>query len=134
MPIKYKIFPDKKFVYALGIGEITYDDLFHHIDKLATDPDYTPPMKKLVDYRNSTLSRLSTEESIRISDRKAQLIKAFKDEKCAFVIKSNLDFGMTRFHGLHIEESGITTNVFRNMEDALEWLEVDLDENEIITG
>lgn len=134
MPIKYIIFPDRNLVYALGIDEVTYDDLSHHIEELSTDPKYMSPMKKIVDYRNSTLSKLSTEESIKISKRKTQLIEIFKNEQCAFVAKSDLDFGMTRLHGAHIDGTGITTNVFRNLADALIWLEVNLDENEINFG
>ena len=134
MPIKYKIFQNRKLVYALGIGEVTYDDLLLHIEELAADPKYISPMKKLVDYRNSSLSSLSTENSIKITKKKAQLSETFKNEHCAFVTNSDLDFGMTRFHGAHIDGSGITTNFFRNFEDALAWLEVDLDENEIDFG
>ena len=78
MPIKYKIFQNRKLVYALGIGEVTYDDLLLHIEELAADPKYISPMKKLVDYRNSSLSSLSTENSIKITKKKAQLSETFK--------------------------------------------------------
>lgn len=134
MPIKYKIFPNRNLVYALGIGEVTYDDLLLHIEKLAVDPKYISPMKKIVDYRNSTLAKLSTEDSIKITKRKAQLIETFKNEKCAFVAKSDLDFGMTRLHGAHIDGLGVETNVFRNLKEALVWLGVDLEETEIDLG
>ena len=133
MPIKYKVFQDRKLVYALRIDQITFQDLLLHFKELADDPEYRPPMKKLVEYRNSTLALLSTEESIKATQKKTQLIDAFKDEKCAFITKSGLDFGMTRVHEGHIqlETAGITTNIFHNFEDALAWLEVDLRENEI---
>lgn len=134
MPIKYKIFQNRNLVYALGIGEITYDDLLRHIEELSTDPKYVSPMKKIVDYRNSTLVKLKTEESIRITNKKNKLIETFKNEKCAFVTNSDLDFGMTRMHGTHIDSTGITTQVFRSFEDALAWLEVDLEDNEIELG
>ena len=134
MPIKYKIFQDRDLVYALGIGEVTYEDLLLHIEELAADPKYISPMKKLVDYRNSSLSSLSTENSIKITKKKALLYETFKNEKCAFVTTSDLDFGMTRLHGAHIEDSGIMTNVFRNFEEALAWLQVVINENEINWG
>jgi hypothetical protein len=134
MPIKYKIFQDRKLIYARGIGKIAYDDLLLHFEKLAADPKYISPMKKLVDYRTSTLSTLSTKESIKVTEKKAQLIETFKNEKCAFLTKSDLDFGMTRFHEAHIDDSSIMTYSFRNIEDALAWLEVDLEENEIYLG
>jgi hypothetical protein len=134
MPIKYKIFQDKKLVYALGVGDITYDDLVLHIEELASEPKYIPPMKKLVDYRNANLSTLSTEDSTKITKKKALLIDNFTNEKCAFVTKRDLEFGMLRFHEAQIDGSGIITNVFRNLEDALVWLQVKLDENEMDLG
>ncbi len=136
MPIKYRIFQDRKLVYALSVDKITYQDLILHLEELAANPEYLSPMKKLVDYRNSTLTTLSTEESIKVTKKKVQLTETFKNEKCAFVTKSDLDFGMTRFHQSHIEieDSGIMTCAFRNFEDALAWLEVDLKESEIDLG
>ncbi len=134
MPIKYKIFQDRKLVYVLGIGEIIFDELLLHIEELATDPKYISPMKKLVDYRNSTLSSLSTEETIKFANKKTQFIETFKNEKCAIVTKSDLNFGMTRLHFAHLHNVDIMTNVFRNIEDALSWLQIDLEENEINLG
>lgn len=133
MPVKYKIFESRKLVYAVGVGEVTYDDLMRHFDELAADSKYISPMKKLVDYRKSTLSSLSLEESKKITKKKVQLVEKFKNEKCAFVATSELDFGMTRFHETHIDGSSITTNVFHTIEDALSWLEVDITVDEGIT-
>lgn len=38
MPLKYKIFQNRKLVYVLGIGEVSYEDLLLHIKELAADP------------------------------------------------------------------------------------------------
>ena len=134
MPIKYKIFPDKKIVYALGTGEITFNDLLLHIEELAKDPNYKAPMKKIVGYRNSTLSKLTTEEANKFTNKKSQLKDIFQNEMCAFVTHADLDFGLSRVHGAHIESSNITTNVFRSIEDAFIWLGVELEEKEIKIG
>ncbi len=134
MPIKYKIFQNRKLVYALGNGKITFDELLQHIEELAADPQYKPPMKKIVDYRNATLFGLSIEEANKFTIKKVQLVEIFNNETCAFVMNSDLDFGMSRAHEAHFENSDITTNVFRNMEEALSWLQVDLDKDEMNLG
>ena len=46
---------------------------------------------------------------IKITKRKTQLIDIFQNEKCAFVAQNDLDFGMTRLHGAHIDGSGISS-------------------------
>lgn len=134
MSIKYKIFQNRKLVYAVGEGEIKFDDLLDHYEDLSNNPKYIPPMKKLVDYRNATLVELSIDQAHQITKKKIQLKGKFKNEICAFVTKTDLDFGMSRMHGAQLESSDITTNVFRNIEDALSWLHVDLDEIEIDFG
>jgi hypothetical protein len=131
MPIVYRIFQDRKLVYAVGIDKVTYEDILLHIEQLSVDQEYIPPMKKLVDYRNTTLCNLSTENSKKIAEKKAQLVEKFRNEICAFVTKDDFSYGMVRFHGAHIDDSVITTNAFRNIDDALSWLQVNLDENEM---
>jgi len=134
MPIKYKILKNRKFVYAVGEGQISFDDLLQHVNELAEDPKYVSPMKKLVDYRNATIANLTTEEANKFTDKKAQHIDIFRNEMCAIVTDKDLDFGMSRVHGAHIESSNIDTSVFRTIKDALLWLQVDIDEIEINFG
>jgi hypothetical protein len=126
MPFNYRIFDDIKLVYVKGEGNITFDDLMHHINELASDPHYVAPMKKLVDLRVATKANLTIAEEQKFADRKSCLIEKFRDEMCAFVTASDLDFGMSRTHGAIISSTGITTNVFRNLEGALAWLDVDI--------
>jgi hypothetical protein len=134
MSIKYKIFPKRKLVYAVGKGPIQFDDLMAHIDEIACNPEYTPPMKKIVDYRNATIEKLSSDQANQFTEKKSQLKSKFKDETCVLVTETDLNFGMSRMHGTHIETSNIKTNVFRNIEDALSWLQVNLDESEMELG
>ncbi|MBU0731194.1 MAG: hypothetical protein KKA70_15795 [Proteobacteria bacterium] len=131
MPIKYTIIEGKKLVLAVGQGLINFDDLARHIDTLAHDPKYISPMKKLVDYRNASLVELKREEAYMFTQKKAQLKDKFANEMCAIITKNDLDFGTSRVHGARIEASDIHTNVFRNIKDALKWLEAELDETDL---
>ncbi|MEW5746366.1 MAG: hypothetical protein AB1805_13120 [Nitrospirota bacterium] len=131
MPIRYKIFEDRKLVYAAGEGKVTIDDLLRHIETLARDSTYVPPMKKLVDYSNAEILGLTIEELQKFTELKARLKDAFKGEMCAIVVKHDLDFGMARMHGVKLEPSKIETNVFRDIKSALKWLDVGLSEEEM---
>ncbi len=134
MPIKYKIFEREKLVYVSGEGKITIDELLRHLEELSRDPEYRAPMKKLVDYRNTPQIGLSREDGQKFTDRKSLFKDSFQGERCAIVVANELDYGVSRVHSARIEPADIETNVFRNIHEALAWLKVDLDENELLSS
>jgi hypothetical protein len=70
---------------------------------------------------------VSNEEAYRIALKKERMSKKFAGERCAFVSPKDLTFGATRVHQALIDDDVINTEVFRRIEDALEWLGVELD-------
>jgi hypothetical protein len=46
MPLTYEIIEDKKLVFCIGTGRITFSELMNHIEELSTDPKYKKPMLK----------------------------------------------------------------------------------------
>jgi len=128
MPIKYDIIEEQKLVLATGSGIVTCDDVINHLESLAADNKYIAPMKKLIDYRTIESMRISSNEAGIIARRKLELANKFSDEKCAFVAPGDLTFGTARVHQALVG-AGIITEVFRNIEEALEWLDVRLEVN-----
>lgn len=131
MPIKYKIIGSKKLVYVSGEGEISLDDLLNHIKELAVNPEYIAPMKKLVDYRRALTMGPGNEDLKIFIDKMSSYKDIFKGEKCAIVVNNDLDFGISRVYGAKIELSNMDTNVFRDFTKALNWLEIELYDNEL---
>lgn len=129
MPVQYKIIESKHLVYAVGSGLLTLPDLLSHLDDLAADPQYKAPMKKIVDYRNATINKLTMNEADIFTSKKARLKKLFLGEKCA-IVTNNVDFGMSRSHGTKIEKADIDTMVFRDINKALDWLDIQIDDDE----
>jgi hypothetical protein len=127
MPIEYDIIADKKLVLAKGSGVITGADVIRHLDVLAADDRYKAPMKKLVDYRNVDSIRISLETAYSIAQKKIKLANIFAGERCAFVSPWSTSYGSSHLHRALVDGSGINTAVFRCMEDALGWLDVELD-------
>ena len=74
------------------------------------------------DLRNADLAGFSNEEILMIRD----IVEAHKDVrkpgKNALVFPSDLDYGLGRMYEIQAQDLPIDINVFRTMEEALEWL------------
>jgi len=131
MSLRYKIIESKGLVYVVGADVVTFSALMSHIQALSKDPRYKAPMKKLVDYRNITGKELKTRELNLYAQAKAELKDVFREEKCAIVAPRDLDFGLCRVHAALVEASGIETGVFRDLDQALSWLGVEIDDDQL---
>jgi hypothetical protein len=129
MSIEYDIIADKKVVLAKGFGVITGADVMEHLVALAADDRYKAPMKKLVDYRSVHSVRISSEEAYSIARVKIKLARTFAGERCAFVSPKDDVYRSSQVHRALVDGIGLNTEVFRRIEDALEWLVVTLDKN-----
>ena len=127
MPIEYDIIEDKKLVMAKGSGVVTGSDVIAHLDALAADERYTAPMKKVIDYRFIENINISPEEAVSIALKKDTFSDKFHKERCAFVSPGALTYGTSRVHQSLVDSSNINTGVFRQIEEALDWLDVKLD-------
>ncbi len=127
MPIEYDIIKDKQLVIAKGSGVVTGIDVIRHLDQLAADDRYTTPMKKIIDYRFIDSINISPEEAVTIALKKDTFIKKFRGERCAFVSPGDVTCDTSRVHQSLVDSSSIDTAVFRQIEEALDWLDVTLD-------
>lgn len=134
MPLKYKIIESNKLVYLKGIGTVTFSELMNHIDELSQDPKYKAPMKKLVDHRQIKKLDLSMNEQAHFAEKKTSFKELFSGEKCAIVSPTDFGFALARVHAALCEASNIDTSIFRDFNEALTWLGVELDDDELING
>lgn len=129
MPINYDIDEKEKLIVATGSGIVTGKEVQEHLESLANDDRYKAPMKKLVDYSTIDSIRISQDEADTIAQIKNKHIGTFAGEKCAFVSPGDLTYGTARVHQALIDSTDINTQVFRNIKEAKEWLDVGLDVN-----
>ena len=134
MPFKYEIIESKKLLYAKATGKVTFSELMNHLDEVCQDPKYKAPMKKLVDYRQIKEMDISMDEQESFAEKKASLNELFSGEKCAIVAPSNFGFALARVHAGLSESSNRYTSIFRDFNEALKWLSIELDDNELISG
>lgn len=129
MPIDYDIIEDKQIVVAKGSGVVTGADVISHLDSLAADARYTAPMKKIIDYRSIESIDISSEDAVTIALKKDTFSPKFRGERCAFVSPGNATYSTSRVHQSLVNTNDINTAVFRQIEEALDWLGVTIDMN-----
>ena len=134
MPLEYTFIESKKLVYLKGIGTVSFSELMNHIDELFQNPKYKPPMKKLVDHRQIKKLDLTMKEQELFAEKKASFRELFSGEKCAIVSPTDFVSALARVHASINEGSNIDTSVFRDFNEALTWLDIELDDDELIKG
>ena len=132
MAIQYKILPDKKLVYVSGKTKPTIEEQIQCLFSIAQDPLYVAPMKKLVDFRVCEPIGYSHDEIKRFTEAKAELKERFKGEATAVIVNNDLDFGVSRVFSSFLEPHNLDLCVFRNLDDALRWLDVEVDDDDLL--
>ena len=124
MPISYAIDPRLGLVRTTATGVLTDEELLQHKRDLQGDPRFDASMKELSDIRG--VERLDvTAEGVRRAVAMDQgQADALGDYKLALVVSADVVFGMARMYQMMTEENIEGVGVFRDIEEALEWLGV----------
>ena len=124
MASEYQIIPELRLVYVDMRKSFTPEELISHLEDLAADKNYVPPMRKIVDYSN--LADFPT-PAFAPQDF-ARLKVFFKDklrgEHCVFVTPTDLRYGMARFFAGYMNDAPLDVSVVRSLEEALALLEI----------
>ena len=119
MPSSYKIDKENRLVISTGTGVLTMADALEHQKQLLKDPDFERSFFQLLDFTQVTDLELSAEEIRNL----AQATVFSANSRRAFLVNSDLKFGLARMFAVFREtfgEKGI--RVFRNLDDALDWV------------
>jgi hypothetical protein len=119
MPADFYIDVPRRMVFSIGTGVLRFADLREHMERLLREPDFCPEFNQLLDFRHATDVVITTEEIILLAARKV----FSPTSRRAFVVTTDLHFGLVRMFGSYREfagEQGI--KIFREMPPALEWL------------
>lgn len=121
MPIHYEIDHARRVVLSSSTDTMTKDGLEAHMDGLARDPDFDPTYRHLLDLRAVVNVEL-TVEALRQLMRKQPWTRATQR---AFVVDSDLVFGMSRMAEILNEDNPSEIQVFWEISEALDWLGLD---------
>jgi hypothetical protein len=119
MSVTYRINDDVVEITLNGTS--APDDVIQEFHK-ALEDDATPEeFVLLVDVRNSTsLATRPTAEIIRV----AEYLGPFQDrvKRCAVLATEKVHFGLGRLGAVYSETAGVMTSVFRDKDEAVDWL------------
>jgi len=119
MPADFYIDIPRRVVFSLGSGVVTFADFRGHMERLLSHPDFRPEFNQLLDFRPVTEVVVTREEITLLAARNVFSPKSQR----AFVVNSDLHFGLVRMFGSYREiagEQGI--KIFRDLPAALTWL------------
>lgn len=105
-------------------GTLTADDV------LTTATHYYPDLPRFIiwDLTNATMAEIPKEDFKYLAARLKRYHEHQSDGKTGFVCKKDVDFGLFRMYAAFAEIEGtpVTFSVFRNIENAREWLFSDM--------
>lgn len=127
MPILYRVIPDQKVAYIKASGKVNADEIMREGARMFAETDWENGFNILCDYRNITELDLRSEDINRIASRDRVHEPIFDKSKCAVVAENDLIFGLSRMWEIVSEDTSLTTMIFRDIREAIDWLEMDVD-------
>jgi len=102
-------------------GTSAIDEVIQTFHEALDDTKTPEEFVLLLDVRNSTsLATRPTSEIIKV----AEYLGPFQDrvKRCAVLATENIHFGLSRLGAVYSETAGVMTSVFRDKEEAIDWL------------
>ena len=122
MPADYKIDTSKRMVFNIAYGNLTDEDVYSVLNRLREDPDFDPSFSQLVDCTNVTnIDELSTEAIYALAEKNPFGIGSRR----AFVAPHNPEYNTLRMYELLTTVHPDVVVVFKDMEEAYEFLNLD---------
>jgi hypothetical protein len=122
MPADFYIDVTRRTVFSRGYDRIDYAACCDHMERLLGSADFNPEFNQLLDFRLVKEIVVSSEEIVMLAARTVFSPRSNR----AFVVVSDLHFGLARMFGSYRECAGDQgIRLFRDMESALAWLALD---------
>ena len=119
MPAFYKIDKEHRVVLSTASGVLDLAAALAHQDQLLADPDFDPSYSQLLDYSHVTEVRLDTNDVRRLAERSV----FWPCSRRAIYVTRDIEYGFARMFEMLRENAGEKgIKVFRNLDDALEWI------------
>ena len=124
MPITYTIDKQRRFIQRVISGTVTSDEILASLTEILKHPDYQPGMKSLTDLRS--IQHYASPGDVRqIANFIIGRSEEVRGGKAAIVVSQDVSFGMARMLELLTESSTLSIGVFREMQEAYEWLGIE---------
>ena len=118
MPCGYTIDLARSLVLSRGWDLVTDRELLAHVRALTADPRFARDFRQLADLRDVADVQITAScirEMVRLNPFGA-------GARRAVVVTNDVVFGMARMYQILSDESSDALQIFRKMDDALQWL------------
>ena len=122
MPINMERAVAEDLTIFTGEGELSSEEIVSSVESLYEGPD--PTGKTIWDLREAKLNRIPSSEVEQIARSIQKYLRDRNDDKVAFVVRADVDYGIVRMYQAYAGLARIPVNmgVFRSLDEALEWL------------
>ena len=120
--MSYVIDTSKNLISTTGTGVLTDDDVMLHRKSLTADPKFNPKMRELSDIRGVSEFKVTSAGVRLMVASDVKMVPEGGMHQLAVVASENVAYGMSRMYQTLDEPNIRTVGVFRNYEDAVEWL------------
>ncbi|MBN1163735.1 MAG: hypothetical protein JXB45_04100 [Candidatus Krumholzibacteriota bacterium] len=125
MPIKYTIIKDRGLIVSIHTGSVPDKEFIDSYTKLFSDPEFDLGYNLLIDLRQAeSVNRSSAALHTIASMVKARYQGSKQQPKTAIIASSDLSYGLSRMYQAYSDAVSGESSVFRNLDEALEWLGV----------
>jgi hypothetical protein len=121
MPMEFRFDAEKQALFGTITSPLTLDEYRSSIEAIVRSKEHPPDIRTLWDLRELDFNEIdrSLEKSLIL------VSKEFPERgsaKIAFIVKSDLGFGMTRMFEALADKLGYETKVFRSYSEGENWL------------
>ncbi|MCK4775459.1 MAG: STAS/SEC14 domain-containing protein [Candidatus Krumholzibacteria bacterium] len=125
MSIKYEIEPRKGVILTTVSGTVTEEEVTKYLGEVFLHPKRGHPYREIFDLRDVTKFDVDMEGARRIVAFAKHYQAHWENGQVALVAPRDYEFGMARVIGAYADDMPFEFRVFRNMNDAKAWIELD---------
>ncbi len=126
-PIEYTIHRDSGLLYVRAEGHLRSSDILAYLEVLDGDPSYRVGFHVLIDLRGVDHYDLDPDDIRTVAAANAGFAEKSPPGSLALVSPKDAVYGLLRMFQALSEGQNLDVQVFRTIEEAVEWLEVPAD-------
>ena len=122
MTVQYRIDASINRLTTRAFGEVTNDEVLEHFDELSADSSFEPDLDVLLDLLDC--KTVPDADQIRTAAARVTAdLSKLRFGRLAIVVASEALFGMLRMFHTFSESAFLEAQVFRDLDEALQWLD-----------
>ncbi len=123
MPITKQIDPSRDLTIFVAGGELSFPEILLELENFYVNNKSKPSKFSIWDLRNATVGPITPYQITRVSGMVVKYSKSRKGGKTALIASQEMIFDLARIFKAETMDAVIDFKVFRDIDEAMEWLE-----------